>query len=73
VSELIGYCVSIGRVCVVVEEIFARAEEPVESDDGEVDEMRPAHAKFWVVPVENVDQGLDDGDVVRVCVVERAA
>ena len=52
----------------VVEEVFARAEEPVESDDGKVDEVGPAHAKFWVVSVENGDQSLEDGDVDRVCV-----
>ena len=37
-TELVGHCVAVVGVR-VVEEVFARPEEPVESNDGEVDEV----------------------------------
>ena len=37
VAQLVGHSVAIVRVC-VVEQIFARPEEPAEGDDGEVDD-----------------------------------
>jgi hypothetical protein len=62
VVQLVGHSVAVVRVC-VAEEVFAGSEEPVEGDDGKVDDVGPAHAKLRVLAVEHFEEGLKDSDV----------
>ena len=71
VAKLVGHCVAIVGVR-VAEEVFAWPEEPMEGDDGKVDEVGPAHAKLGVVLVEDFEEGPEDGDVDGVCARGRA-
>ena len=66
VAEFVGHGVAIVWVSVPVQ-VFAWPEEPVEGDDGEVDEMGPAHAKLGVGSVEDSEESVEDGNVDRVC------
>ena len=55
-------------ICVVLAalEVLGRAEEPVEGDDDEVDEDGVEGPVDFMVRVEDVGEGADDGDVGRV-------
>jgi hypothetical protein len=45
--------------------VFSRAKEPVEGEDGEVDDMGVDTSMDWVVGFEDSEQVADDGDVGR--------
>jgi hypothetical protein len=47
-------------------EVLGGAEEPVEGDDDEVDNVLVEAAFFRVVEVKGVQEGSQDGDVCRV-------
>ena len=71
VAQLVGRCVAVFGVHGAAEAL-ARSEEPVECDDGKVNDMGPAHAKLRVITVEHFDEGSKDGDVDRVGARARA-
>ena len=71
VAQLVGHCVAVFGVQGAVE-VLPRSEEPVECDDGQVDDVGPARVKLRVGVVEHFDEGLKDGDVDRVGARARA-
>ena len=66
VAEFVWHGVAMVWVSVPVQ-AFAWPEEPVEGNDGEVDEMCPAHAILGVGSVEGFEESGEDGNVDRVC------
>ena len=71
VAQLVGHCVAVFGVQGAVEAL-ARSEEPVECDDGQVNDVGPACAKLRVGAVKHFDEGSKDGDADRVGARARA-
>ena len=59
--EGLRFRIFVGRLAAL-----SRSKEPEESDDDEVDDMGVEAPIGWVVGVESVGEGSDDGDVDRV-------